>query len=139
MGPVQRGSRTVSRTNWAMLLTTARAKEMFLGHPYQIGIIGSLPIPGAGVLLNRQIASRFGASLNFWTTSFGTAIPTVPLIQVDSERGHIGQWYSADVALVVTRRQSATVVGVLPTRLPEEKPLFIPPNSAANCKLRPFG
>jgi len=34
------------------------------------------------------------------TTSFGTALPQVPLIQVDSVRTSIGRWLGADVAIV---------------------------------------
>jgi thiamine pyrophosphate-dependent acetolactate synthase large subunit-like protein len=42
----------------------------------------------------------FGAGLNFLTTSFGTALPQVPLIQVDAVRTNIGRWYPADVSIV---------------------------------------
>jgi hypothetical protein len=37
----------------------------------------------------------FGAGLNFLTTSFGTSLPKVPLIHVDSVRGSVvtaGRW-----------------------------------------------
>ena len=37
----------------------------------------------------------FGASLNFLTTSFGTSLPQVPLIQVDALRTNIGRWFPA--------------------------------------------
>ena len=42
----------------------------------------------------------FGASLNFLTTSFGTSLPQVPLIQVDALRTNIGRWFGADVGVV---------------------------------------
>ena len=125
----------------AMLLTTARAKEMFLGHPYQIGIIGSFT-HSVGRLFIEQADSIivFGASLNFWTTSFGTAIPTVPLIQVDSERGHIGQWYSADVALVGDAKAVCQqLLEVLPTRLPEDKPFHTPETRQQIANFDPSG
>ena len=49
----------------------------------------------------------FGAGLNLLTMSFGHSLPKVPLIQVDSDRGHIGRWHPADVAVVGDARLAA--------------------------------
>ena len=50
----------------------------------------------------------FGASLNFLTTSFGTSLPQVPLIQVDAVRTNIGRWFAADVGPVGDAPSSQT-------------------------------
>jgi len=107
----------------ALLLTTARGKDLFRGNPYNLGIIGSFSHSVA-----RRMAEQadcvlvFGASLNFLTTSFGTSLPRVPLIQVDAVRTNISRWLNADVALVGDARLVAEqLIAALPTRS-ETKP-----------------
>jgi thiamine pyrophosphate-dependent acetolactate synthase large subunit-like protein len=92
---------TLAEKIGALLVTTARGKDLFRGNPYNLGIIGSFSHSVA-----RRMAEQadcvlvFGASLNFLTTSFGTSLPRVPLIQVDAVRSNISRWLNADVALV---------------------------------------
>jgi len=65
----------------------------------------------------------FGASLNFLTTSFGTSLPQVPLIQVDAVRTNIGRWFAADVSLVGDARLVAEqLIEALPERSATAKP-----------------
>lgn len=85
----------------ALLVTTARGKDFFRGNPYNLGIIGSFSHSIARRMADQaDCVLVFGAGLNFLTTSFGTSLPRVPLIQVDTVRGHIGRWLNADVSLV---------------------------------------
>ena len=85
----------------ALLATTARAKDLFAGHPAHLGIIGSFSTSIARRHIDTaDCVIAFGAGLNFFTMSFGTAIPEVPLIQVDAVRAAIGQWTTADLAVV---------------------------------------
>jgi thiamine pyrophosphate-dependent acetolactate synthase large subunit-like protein len=85
----------------AVLVTTARGKDLFNGHPYNLGIIGSFSHSIARRMADQaDCVLVFGAGLNFLTTSFGTSLPQVPLIQVDANRSHIGRWLNADVGLV---------------------------------------
>jgi thiamine pyrophosphate-dependent acetolactate synthase large subunit-like protein len=107
----------------ALLVTTARGKDLFYGNPYNLGIIGSFSHSVA-----RRMAEQadcvlvFGASLNFLTTSFGTSLPRVPLIQVDAARSNISRWLNADVALVGDARLVADqLIAALPARS-EPKP-----------------
>jgi acetolactate synthase I/II/III large subunit len=85
----------------ALLATSAKGKDLFRGHPLNLGIIGSFSHS-----LARRMAGEadcvvvFGAGLNVLTMSFGESLPDVPLIQVDSVRANIGRWTTADVALV---------------------------------------
>lgn len=99
--------RLAERTG-ALLATTARAKEMFDGHPFNLGIIGSF----SNSMARRHIEQAdcvmvFGGSLNQYTTSFGTSIPEAPLIQIDADRANIGRWLNADVAIVGDAREVA--------------------------------
>ena len=65
----------------------------------------------------------FGASLNILTMSFGHSLPAVPLIQVDAQRGHIGRWHPADVAVVGDARLAAeALVAALPAGSNAERP-----------------
>ena len=108
----------------ALLLTTARGKDLFRGNPNNLGIVGSFSHSIA-----RRMAEQadcilvFGASLNFLTTSFGTSLPQVPLIQVDAVRTNIGRWFAADVGLVGDARIVAEqLTEVLPRRSASAKP-----------------
>jgi acetolactate synthase I/II/III large subunit len=108
----------------ALLLTTARGKDLFRGNPNNLGIIGSFSHSIA-----RRMAEQadcvlvFGASLNFLTTSFGTSLPQVPLIQVDAVRTNIGRWFAADVGLVGDARIVAEqLIEAMPQRSASAKP-----------------
>ena len=85
----------------ALLATSARAKELFDGHPYNLGIIGSFSTSVARKYIDQaDCVITFGAGLNCFTSSFGMSVPQVPVIQVDRTRANIGQWLNADVAVV---------------------------------------
>jgi acetolactate synthase I/II/III large subunit len=103
----------------AVLVTTARGKDLFNGNPHNLGIIGSFSHSIARRMADQaDCVLVFGAGLNFLTTSFGTSLPQVPLIQVDANRSHIGRWLNADVGLVGDARlvaeQLATAVSERP-------------------------
>ncbi|MGI9331601.1 MAG: thiamine pyrophosphate-binding protein [Gammaproteobacteria bacterium] len=108
----------------ALLITTARAKDMFRHHPYNLGIIGSFSHSNARRWTNQaDCVIAFGASLNFLTTSFGHFVPPVPLIQVDAIRSNIGRWGDADVALVGDAKSVAEqLLQALPARSDTDKP-----------------
>jgi thiamine pyrophosphate-dependent acetolactate synthase large subunit-like protein len=108
----------------ALIVTTARGKDLFRGSPYNLGIIGSFSHSVA-----RRMAEQadcvlvFGAGLNFLTTSFGTSLPQVPLIHVDITRGNIGRWLNADVGVVGDARLVAEqLAATLPERPAKSKP-----------------
>src|SRR4029450_9754413 len=85
----------------ALLMTSARGKDMFHGHPYNLGILGSFSHAiGRRMMDQADCVLGFGAGLTFLTMSFGASVPQVPIIQVDCVRAHIGRWTTADVAVV---------------------------------------
>src|SRR5262249_23351287 len=108
----------------ALLMTSARGKDMFHGHPYYVGILGSFShTMGRRMMDQAGCVLVFGAGLNFLTMSFGAAIPQVSLIQVDSVRTHIGRWTTADVAVVGDARLVAEqLLAALPERPGSDKP-----------------
>jgi acetolactate synthase-1/2/3 large subunit len=110
----------------AGLATTLKAKDLFRGHPFDAGLVGSFSHAGGRRLIEQaDCILAFGAGLNQNTTSYGKALPVdVPLIQVDALRSSIGRWYHADVALVADARLAAEqLLEALPERAAADKPL----------------
>src|SRR5262245_49065064 len=116
----------------ALLMTSARGKDMFHGHPYNLGILGSFShAMGRRMMDQADCVLVFGAGLNFLTMSFGAAIPHVPVIQVDSVRSHIGRWTTAEVAVVGDARLVAEqLLAALPERPGADKPFHTADNLA---------
>ena len=125
----------------ALLITSARAKDMFRGNPNNLGIIGSFSHSVARRFIDQtDCVLVFGASLNFWTTSFGTFVPAVPLIQVDSKRVNIGKFSNADVAVVGDARLVVEqLLDALPDRSEEEKPFHSQDVRQSLAKFDPAG
>jgi acetolactate synthase I/II/III large subunit len=108
----------------ALLATSARGKDMFRGHPANLGIVGSFSHSAARRMIDQaDCVLVFGAGLNLLTMSFGHSLPKVPLIQVDSDRSHIGRWHPADVAVVGDARLAAeALLEALPSGSNAERP-----------------
>ncbi len=110
----------------AGLVTTLKAKDMFRGHPFNGGVVGSFSHAGGRRMIEQaDCVIVFGAGLNMRTTSYGLSLPAdVPLIQVDAQRSNIGRWYHADVAVVGDARVVAEqLCGAVPERDEADKPL----------------
>lgn len=86
----------------AVIATSLKAKDMFRGHDFHVGILGSFSHSvGRRCFEQADLVLALGASMNQRTTSYGTSLPNdVPLIHVDNQAAHIGRWYQADVSLV---------------------------------------
>ncbi|HLG46339.1 MAG TPA: thiamine pyrophosphate-binding protein [Reyranella sp.] len=108
----------------ALLATSARGKDLFRGHPCNLGIVGSFSHSAARrMIAEADCVLAFGAGLNLLTMSFGHSLPKVPLIQVDSNRSHIGRWHPADVAVVGDARLAAeALLEALPAGPNAERP-----------------
>src|SRR4029434_564942 len=92
----------------ALLATSARGKDLFRGHPANLGIVGSFSHSAARRMIDQaDCVVVFGAGLNLLTMSFGHSLPKVPLIQVDADRRHIARCNPADVAGVGDARLAA--------------------------------
>ncbi len=86
----------------AALVTTMKAKDMFRGHPFDCGVLGSFSHAGGRRLIEQADSIvAIGAGLNQQTTSYGLSIPAdLPLVQIDNMRSNIGRWFHADIAVV---------------------------------------
>ncbi len=108
----------------ALLVNALKAKDMFRGNPYDLGILGS----SSHSLARRHIEQAdcvlaIGVALNSLTMSSGIALPPVPLVHVDAVRTNIGRWWQADVAVVGDARLVSTqLAAALPDRSSEDKP-----------------
>jgi thiamine pyrophosphate-dependent acetolactate synthase large subunit-like protein len=110
----------------AALATTLKAKDMFRGHPFDCGVVGSFSHAGGRRFIDQaDCVLVVGAGLNQRTTSYGMSLPAdVPLIQIDAVRTNIGRWYHADVSLVGDAKQAAeALLAALPPRPEADKPL----------------
>ena len=108
----------------AVLATTLKAKDMFRGHPYDLGIVGSFSHAAGRRLIDEcDCVVVFGAGLNQRTTSYGLALPIdAPLIHVDALRSNIGRWYHADVALVADALDAAEqLIAAVPEKAAADK------------------
>lgn len=109
-----------------VLATTLKAKDLFHGNPYNLGVVGSYSHAAGRRLIDQtDCIIVFGAGLNRRTTSFGTSLPAgVPLIQVDLSHDKIGRWYHADLVLIGDAREAAELlIAALPERSADDKPL----------------
>lgn len=85
----------------ALLINALKAKDLFAGHPYDLGILGSSSHSLARRLVEQaDCVVAIGVALNSLTMSSGSALPQVPLIHIDAVRQHVGRWWPADVAVV---------------------------------------
>ena len=108
----------------AVLATTLKAKDMFRGHDYNVGVVGSFSHAAGRRLIDKaDCIVAFGAGLNQRTTSFGTSLPVnAPLIQVDLAHANIGRWFHADVALIADARAAAEqLLEAVAGRAPSDK------------------
>jgi len=111
-----------------VLATTLKAKDMFRGNPWNLGIIGSFSHSAARQLIDQaDCVVVFGASFNQRTTSGGEALPhAAPVIHVDLVRSHIGRWGPADLAVVGDAREVAQqLAAALPARPAADKPFHV--------------
>lgn len=77
----------------APVATSVLAKDMFRGHPSNLGICGSLSHSvAAAAIAESDLIIAFGASLNVYTTFHGELLADKHVVQVDIDPGRFG-WY----------------------------------------------
>ena len=117
----------------ALLSTSAKGKDLFHGHPYNLGIIGSFSHSMARRMAGEaDCVLTFGAGLNILTMSFGESLPPVPLIHVDTVRANISKWTPADVSVVGDAKLVAEqLTAAAADRAAADKPFHSAENLAA--------
>jgi len=85
----------------APLATTLKAKDLFRGEPWDLGICGTVSTPQAfDVLLESDCLIAFGASLNAKTLSAGVLRNDKRIVQINSSARDIGEYFRVDAGVV---------------------------------------
>jgi thiamine pyrophosphate-dependent acetolactate synthase large subunit-like protein len=85
----------------APVATTLRAKDLFAGTPWDLGIYGNLAtITAQGVIAESDCIVAFGAGLNGRTTDQGRMLVNKTVIQVDDRATELGRQSRIDVAVL---------------------------------------
>ena len=108
----------------ALLVNALKAKDLFRGNPYDLGILGSSSTSVARRYIEQaDCVLAIGVALNSLTMSSGIALPAVPLIHVDAVRTNINRWWPADVGVVGDAKLVAEqLTAALPEREAADKP-----------------
>jgi thiamine pyrophosphate-dependent acetolactate synthase large subunit-like protein len=96
----------------ALLATSAAAKGLFRGNPWDLDVSGGFATPLAAELIGAaDLIVGWGCSLNMWTTRHGRLIgPGTTLAQVDDEASAIGAHRPVDLAVLGDVTQTCRAV-----------------------------
>ncbi len=100
----------------ALLATSAAAKGLFRGSPWDLDVSGGFASPLAAELIaGADLVVGWGSSLNAWTLRHGALIgPGAAVAQVDSDRAAIGGHRPVDLGVVGdVGRTAAAAAGLL--------------------------
>ncbi len=96
----------------ALLATSAAAKGLFHGNPWDLDVSGGFATPlAAGLIGAADVIVGWGCSLNMWTMRHGKLIgPHATVVQVDDEAGAIGGHRPVDLGVLGDVGQTARAV-----------------------------
>ena len=99
----------------ALLATSAAAKGLFCGSPWNLDVSGGFASPLAAELIGKaDLVVGWGSSLNMWTTRHGTLIgPGAMVAQVDSDKSAIGAHQPVQLGVVGDVAMTAQAVSAL--------------------------
>ncbi|GGR09620.1 thiamine pyrophosphate-binding protein [Streptomyces netropsis] len=98
----------------AALATTVLAKELFAGHPRDIGIFGSLAHSVAGAAIaESDCVIAFGAGLNMWTALNGDLFRGKKVVHVDIDPARFGSYTPVDECVAGDARLTAEAMNSL--------------------------
>lgn len=86
----------------ALLATSAAAKGLFNGLPWNLDVSGGFAAPLAAELIAAaDVVVGWGASLNMWTTRHGALVgPATTVVQVDLDPSALGAHHRVDLGIV---------------------------------------
>ncbi|HEV8220514.1 MAG TPA: thiamine pyrophosphate-binding protein [Streptosporangiaceae bacterium] len=86
----------------ALLATSAAAKGLFRGSPWDLDVSGGFATPLAAELIrDADLVVGWGCALNMWTLRHGQLIgPDATVVQVDNERAALGAHRTVDLAVL---------------------------------------
>jgi thiamine pyrophosphate-dependent acetolactate synthase large subunit-like protein len=92
--------RLAARTD-ALLATTLKAKDLFAGEDFNLGVFGTLSSPVAvDAIMESDCVVAFGASLNQNTSSSGTFLKGKRVVQCNAELDDVARNLSPDASLI---------------------------------------
>jgi thiamine pyrophosphate-dependent acetolactate synthase large subunit-like protein len=96
----------------ALFATSAVANGFFSKSPFELGICGGFASPLASRLISQaDLVLSFGASLNYWTTSYGKLIAEdAQILQCDIDPSSLGTFAPTDIGIVGDATQTATAL-----------------------------
>lgn len=95
----------------APLATTLKAMGLFAGHPYEMGIFGTLSSPATyEAIASSDCIIAFGASLHDFTTDQGKLMAGKRVVQVDLEPRAIGGGLHPDAAILADAARTAETI-----------------------------
>jgi len=99
----------------ALLATSAAAKGLFRGHPWDLDVSGGFASPLAAELIrDADLVVGWGCSLNMWTLRHGSLIgPGATVVQVDTEPAAIGAHTRVNLGVGGDVAATARAVGQL--------------------------
>jgi acetolactate synthase I/II/III large subunit len=85
----------------ALLATSAVARGLFRGDPFDLDVSGGFATPvAAGLISDADLVIAWGCALSMWTTRHGTLIgPDTTVIQVDASPGALGLHHRVDLGI----------------------------------------
>jgi acetolactate synthase I/II/III large subunit len=107
----------------ALLATSAAAKGLFRGDPWDLDVSGGFASPLAAELIGgADVIVAWGCSLNMWTTRHGSLIgPDTTVVQVDVDERAIGAHRPVKVGVAGDVTLTATAVAEQLGQLPGEQ------------------
>jgi acetolactate synthase-1/2/3 large subunit len=97
----------------AIFATSLMNRSFFAGHPYDIGVCGSLSTSiAAELLVQTDLVLAFGTSLNRFTTHDGTLLRKARIVQVDTDKMAFGR-HGATPELTVHADAKATAASLV--------------------------
>jgi thiamine pyrophosphate-dependent acetolactate synthase large subunit-like protein len=96
----------------ALLATSAVAKGLFAGSPWNLDVSGGFATPLAAELIGAaDVVVAWGASLNMWTTRHGTLVDAgATVAQVDLDPAALGAHHRVDLGITGDARSAAAAV-----------------------------
>ncbi len=95
----------------ALLATSLQGRELFRGHPRNIGMIGAYGTDTAVELLaEADCILAVGVALNAYQTGGGTLAANARVIQIDSDPSRIGEIARVDGAIVADARAAVQAI-----------------------------
>jgi thiamine pyrophosphate-dependent acetolactate synthase large subunit-like protein len=84
----------------APVATTLKAKGLFKGTTYDLGVFGTLSTPAAAEVIGlTDCVLAFGTGFNRFTTAHGSYLEGVRVVQIDDDIRQLGRRHSPDVML----------------------------------------